>query len=164
VQRFARVIALRLGKFHIELAPEKTRQIVFGRHAHARQAKTGEFTFLGFRHICGRDRQGRFAVIRLPDNKRLSRFRQRVKEWLRQCRHWRVKEQQEQLGRMLQGFYQYYAVPHSLRKLQLLVTDVEKYWKRALSQRSQRAKAYWSVLSKQPWFRLPQPRFGHPRV
>jgi hypothetical protein len=64
-QRFARVISLRLGECDTELVPEKTRQIVSGRYARERQAKVDEFTFLGFRHIRGQDRRGRFAVIRL---------------------------------------------------------------------------------------------------
>jgi RNA-directed DNA polymerase len=164
LQRFSRVSNKRLNKFSLELSPEKTRSIVFGRYAKQRRKKVEEFTFLGFRHICGKDRKGNFAIIRLPADDRLRRFRQRVKEWLNLHKHWRVQEQQEHLSKMLQGFYQYYGVPHSIRKLQLLIPDVEKYWKRALKRRSQRSKAYWSRLNRMPWFNLPQPLVYHQRI
>src|SRR5690606_24557252 len=50
-QRFAQIVTSRLGKFHLELSPEKTRQLVFGRFARERLAAYGKrpetFTFLG---------------------------------------------------------------------------------------------------------------------
>jgi hypothetical protein len=74
----------RLGKFHLEIAEEKSRRIVFGRFAAERMAekrtKPEEFNFLGFRHICGRDRAGKFALIRLPVQKSISRFLECAKQ------------------------------------------------------------------------------------
>ena len=70
VKRFENVIQRRLEKFEITIAPEKTRCLLFGRFAAERLSnanqKVQEFTFLGFRHICGTGQDGRFALIRLP--------------------------------------------------------------------------------------------------
>ena len=49
-----------MRKFGLELHPEKTRLIEFGRYAAERRAKRGEgkpetFNFLGFTHICGKN-------------------------------------------------------------------------------------------------------------
>ncbi len=71
----------RFGKFGLELAEEKTRVMRFGRFVRADLAKTGEkpetFDFLGFKHVCGTDRGGKFALVRVPCDK------SRRKSWRR---------------------------------------------------------------------------------
>ena len=57
-ERFLEQLRERLRKFGLELHPEKTRLIEFGRYAIERREKRGEgkpetFNFLGFTHICG---------------------------------------------------------------------------------------------------------------
>ena len=60
----------RLRQFGLELHPDKTRLIEFGRHAAEQRKRRGEgkpdtFDFLGFTHICGTTRKtGRFIVKR----------------------------------------------------------------------------------------------------
>src|SRR5712691_11675423 len=68
-RRFLDMMRERLAEFALTLHPEKTRLITFGRSAAARRAKLGlgkpeTFDFLGFTHICGRTRQGRFQIRR----------------------------------------------------------------------------------------------------
>src|SRR5260370_12586195 len=60
----------RLRKFGLELHPDKTRLIEFGRYAAERRRKRGEgkpetFTFLGFTHFCGRSREQRYFPMHL---------------------------------------------------------------------------------------------------
>jgi len=62
--KFSRAVEKRLQKFHLEVAPEKTRLLTFGRTAALRGQKLGKFDFIGFTHIGGRDRKGRFTVVR----------------------------------------------------------------------------------------------------
>jgi RNA-directed DNA polymerase len=75
------------GNSDLEIAEEKSRRIVFGRFATERMAKTGskpeEFNFLGFRHNCGKDRAGKFTLIRLPVQESISGFLEGTKKWLR---------------------------------------------------------------------------------
>ncbi len=66
----------RFAAFGLELHPEKTRLIEFGRHAAANRKRNGRgkpetFDFLGFTHVCGKTRKGRFALVRLTMRKRL---------------------------------------------------------------------------------------------
>ena len=65
-----------MGKFGLELHPDKTRRIEFGRRAERDRKRRGEgkpetFDFLGFTHISGKDRNGNFAVKRHTIGKRL---------------------------------------------------------------------------------------------
>ena len=66
-QRFLVDLRERLEKFALTLHPEKTRLIEFGRFAAESRARRGQvkpetFTFLGFKHICGRSRAGRLPA------------------------------------------------------------------------------------------------------
>jgi hypothetical protein len=60
----------------LELHPDKTRLIEFGRYAAERRRARGlgkpeTFDFLGFTHICGKRRDGRFWVRRITISKRM---------------------------------------------------------------------------------------------
>jgi len=167
IKRFENVIEKRLEKFEIAIAPEKTRSLMFGRFAAERWQGVGkkppEFTFLGFRHICGVGRDGGFALIRLPANDRVTRFLVRVKLWLRQHNHWKVRDQQKKLTQMLQGFYAYFGITHCTKKLFFVFEEVRRMWRKVLLRRSQRAyrTVRWNVLSMKPWFVLPTPKVVH---
>src|SRR5271166_2847494 len=74
--RFLQDFRERLGKFGLELNPDKTRRIEFGRYAEQRRKQRGEgkpepFDFLGFTHISGRARNGNFKVRRKTIRKRM---------------------------------------------------------------------------------------------
>jgi len=158
----------RFQKFHLELAEEKTRTITFGRFARERARKFGQsietFDFLGFTHICGKDKQGKFALIRLPRKKSCRKFLDRVKEWLKRHPHFDVWDQQRHLTSMLRGFYQYYGLTHSKGKLELIHRYVERYWRFAIRRKSQRTKSQWNHLRKKNWFELPYPKVVHANV
>src|SRR6202022_2193141 len=67
--RFLQNLRERLGKFGLELHPDKTRRIEFGRFAEQNRRRRGEdkpetFDFLGLTHISGKNRLGRFTVRR----------------------------------------------------------------------------------------------------
>src|ERR1700758_5040684 len=67
--RFRENLAERLKRFGLELHPDKTRRIEFGRFAEQSRTKRGEgkpetFDFLGFTHISGKNSLGRFMVRR----------------------------------------------------------------------------------------------------
>lgn len=163
LDEFSRRIENRLQKFNIELATEKTRILPFGRFTWTvvKNKKPEEFEFLGFRHIIGKDRKGRFAVIRLPATKKIRCFRKKVKEWMRRGRMLPVAAQQKHLSSMLRGFFQYFALPHCLSKLYKLHKEVLRLWKTSLERRGNRAGMSWQSLGRKPWFRLPAPKPAH---
>jgi RNA-directed DNA polymerase len=83
-QRFLADLRERFAKFSLELHPDKTRLIEFGRYAAERRRARGlgkpeTFDFLGFTHICARMRDGRFWVRRITISKRMRAKLQRSK-------------------------------------------------------------------------------------
>src|SRR5215204_501531 len=74
-QRFLDDLRGRRAKFKLELAPEKTRLIGFGRFVARNRARRGQgkpetFRFLGFTHICAKATNGSFLIKRITDSKR----------------------------------------------------------------------------------------------
>ena len=169
VDRFQAKVRERFAEFGLELAEEKTRGMLFGRFAALTRLRYGRgrpdtFEFLGFKHVCGVDRSGRFALIRIPSAKSCRKFLARTREWIMHRRHWRRWEQQEHLTRMLRGFYQYFGLHHCQRKLMWVRHQVQRQWIRALNSRGQRRKTNWTRLRDRPWFELPFPQNAHPTV
>ena len=108
----------RLTQFALELHPDKTRLIEFGRFAMANRRARGErrpetFDFLGFTHYCKKTRNGRFGLGRKPIAKRVTRTLKRLKERLRARMHEDVHETAQWLGQVVNGWLNYYAVPTS---------------------------------------------------
>src|ERR1035441_9593689 len=87
----------RVRKFGLELHPDKTRLIEFGRYAAERRKKRGEgkpetFNFLGFTHICGRSRKGYFTVTRKTIGKRMAAKLKDIRQKLRKRMHESIEE------------------------------------------------------------------------
>jgi len=169
VDRFQTKVRDRFAQFGLELAEEKTRRIFFGRFAAQTQQQRGggrpeTFEFLGFKHVAGEDQSGRFALIRMPSTKSCRKFLANTKDWILEHRHWRRWEQQQHLTQMLRGFYQYFALHHSERKLSWVRREVQRQWIHALNRRGQRRRTNWARLKKTTWFDLPWARNLHPTV
>lgn len=104
-EQFLSDLRERLAKFALDLHPEKTRLIEFGRFAAERRAKRGEgkpetFDFLGFTHICAVKREDRsFQLRRKTMCKRKQAFVNEVSETLRRHRHAPIDEQGRWLSR-----------------------------------------------------------------
>jgi RNA-directed DNA polymerase len=114
--RFLENLRERLGKFGLELHPDKTRRIEFGRFAEDRRKRRGEgkpepFDFLGFTHISGKDRKGTFAVKRKTSRKRMRSKLLAIKHQLRQRMHDPTEQTGEWLQSVVQGYFNYHAVP-----------------------------------------------------
>ena len=167
-QNFQRQLRERFARFNLELAEDKTRLLLFGRFAAAmrgrRRLRPETFEFLGFKHVCGVDRRGRFALIRIPSTKSCRKFLARTREWLLAHRHWKRREQQHYLTVMLRGFYQYFALHHCERKLSWIRYEILRQWKHALQRRGQRRRLSWERLGNGSWFELPFARNMHPTV
>jgi RNA-directed DNA polymerase len=167
-ERLDRNLRLRFARFNLELAEEKTRLLPFGRFAAGLKAAYGErpdtFDFLGFTHVCGTDRDGKFAVIRLPSRKSCRKFLARTKEWLSSHRHWKRRDQQRQLQTRLRGFYQYFGLHHCKPRLDTIRHEVLLQWVRVLRRRSQRHRLFWCYLLSRSWFELPYAETRHTMV
>jgi len=166
-EQFLTELRERLAKFNLELHPEKTRVIEFGRYAAERRSRRGAgkpetFTFLGLTHTCSRTRQGKFAVRRHPNKARMRAKLREIKEELRRRRHAPVAEVGRWVRSVVVGWCRYYAVPLSLGYLRSFWYHVVWLWKRSLGRRSQKGYVTWDRMSRLTRRWLPQPRIMHP--
>src|ERR1700731_2906462 len=165
--RFRKSFGERLGKFGLDLHPEKTRRLEFGRFAEQNRKRRGEgkpetFDFLGFTHICGKNGLGRYMVRRTTIRKRMRAKLREVKQHLRKRRHDPVPQTGGWLKSVVQGHFNYYAVPGNLKSLGVFRDRVIALWWRTIRRRSQKRRISWTrtLALAQRW--LPQPRALHP--
>jgi len=159
----------RFARYGLELHPEKTRLIEFGRFARENRTRRGEgkpetFAFLGFTHLCGKRRSdGLFTVHRQTIAKRLRAKAQEVREWLKAHRHDPVPDMGRWLRSVVQGYFNYHAVPGNWRALGTFRQEASRAWLWALRRRSQTGRCLgWSRIShlRETW--LPKARILHP--
>jgi RNA-directed DNA polymerase len=161
-------LAERLTKFGLELHPEKTRVLEFGRFARENRARRGlskpeTFDFLGFTHIVGQDRRGMFQLLRRTSRKKRRAKLVALHRECRRRRHWKVADQHAWLTSVLRGHYQYYGVPTNIEALSRFRRAVGHLWHHALQRRSQRATMTRAKLRRlDERFPLPPPRIVHP--
>ena len=173
-KRFLDAVKERFGNFGLELHPDKTRLVEFGRFASKRRRQRGQgrpetFDFLGFTHYCMETRRGRFQLGRKPVAKRMSRTLKRIKEVLRRRMHCDVIDTAKWLRKVVEGWLNYFAVPTSFPYLRRFVERLKRLWLKTLRRRSQKdrfslgrittvAKTYWPKLEiRHPW---PDQRFA----
>jgi group II intron reverse transcriptase/maturase len=166
-KRFLAELRRRMEKFALTLHPDKTRLIEFGRHAAQRRERRGlgkpeTFTFLGFKHICGRTQKGRFCLVRKSRHDRMLAKLKAIKEELRRRMHDPIPEQGKWLRQVVRGYFAYHAVPTNGRSLSAFRYHVTRLWLRALRCRSQKDRFAWSRMTRLADDWLPLPRILHP--
>ena len=164
--RFLRELRQRLAAFSLDLHPDKTRLIEFGRHAAQRRLVKGlpkpeTFDFLGFTHICGKTGSGWFLLVRHTMRKRLQAKLLEIKEALYRMLHQPVSEQGRWLGQVVRGYLAYHAVPTNTRAITSFVHYVTWHWKRALGRRSQKGRVTWERMARIAARWLPSARITH---
>ena len=148
-ERFLEQLRERLRKFGLELHPEKTRLIEFGRYATERRAKRGEgkpetFNFLGFTHMCGTSHKtGYFTVHRRTIGKRMAAKLKDIRVKLRQRMHVSPATTGKWLVQVVRGYFQYHAIPGNWARLKAFRNDVLRMWFQTLRRRSQRSRLSW---------------------
>lgn len=166
-ERFWADLRARLAEFSLELNAEKTRLIEFGRFAASTRKERGlgkpeTFTFLGFTHICAKDRKGRFKLQRITDSKRLRAKLSEINIKLKRGRHRPIPEQGRWLASVLRGHCNYYAVPDNGKAISTFRYQIVRYWLKALRRRSQRSKMTWARMHRLETRWLPTVRVLHP--
>jgi RNA-directed DNA polymerase len=165
--RFLADLRERFAKFGLELHPDKTRLIEFGRHAARHRKARGDrkpetFDFLGFTHMCGLTTKGRFWVKRKTISKRMRAKLAEVNEELKRRRHQPIPEQGRWLRSVVSGHLAYYAVPGNTDVIAAFRTQVTRHWYKALRRRSQRTRLTWTRMNRIATRWLPPARLRHP--
>ena len=166
-RRFLAELRERLAAYGLELHPDKTRLIEFGARAVSDRDRQGRgkpetFDFLGFTHVCGKTRKGRFTVLRQTARKRVRAKLHELKAELRQRWHSPVPEVGRWLGSVVRGHINYYAVPMNFPAVAAFRDRVIWLWRRALSRRSQKAQVTWPRMHRLVRAWIPRVRIAHP--
>jgi len=165
--RFLETFRERLRKFGLELHPDKTRRIEFGRFAEQDRNRRGEgkpetFDFLGFTHISGKDRNGEFAVKRETVGKRMRAKLLELKQQLCNRMHDPTALTGKWLRSIVQGYFNYHAVPGNTDSLHAFRNRLVRLWRTMLIHRSQRHHLNWGRMQRLADQWLPKPRVLHP--
>jgi RNA-directed DNA polymerase len=166
-ERFLEELRERLAKFSLELHPDKTRLIPFGRRPdddwrNGRGPKPGTFDFLGFTHSCDRKRNGGFIVLRQTMRRRLRAKLKAMKRWLRDHLHAPIPWVGAYLRRVIQGYLNYYAVPRNGPALRAFLSGLGWLWFKSLRRRSQTSRVSWSRMYPLLRTYFPTTRILHP--
>jgi len=167
-ERFQSELRERLAKFSLTLHPDKTRLIEFGRFADENRRGRGRgkpetFNFLGFTHICGKTRRGKFCVLRQTMAKKKRAKLAHLTKELRRRMHHPIRETGPWLKSVLVGHYQYYGVPRNGRALSAFRYYILKQWRKVLRRRShKRNRITWDYMERLAEQWLPRPRITHP--
>jgi len=167
-ERCLRELRGRFKQFGLQLHPDKTRLIEFGRFAAERRDKRGQdrpetFDFLGFTHYCGTTRKGAFTVKRKSMTKRMRAKLQDIKKQLRKRMHSKMVDVGRWLRSVVQGWFNYHAVPGNFGSLDAFRTQVQRPWLRTLRRRSRKGRTWtWDRFERLSRRWLPTARILHP--
>jgi len=166
-ERFLAALRERLSRFGLELHPDKTHLLEFGRFAAVNRKRRGAgkpetFNFLGFTHICARTRSGGFTVLRQTMRQRWQAKLKAVKSELRHRLHQPIPEQGAYLRSVVGGHIRYYGVPMNGPALGAFRAAVGRLWCRALRRRSQKHRLPWKRMRRYMARWLPPARICHP--
>lgn len=113
-EAFYRVLPKRLGKFGLEVAPEKTRLLRFSRF-HPSRKRT--FVFLGFEYYWDLDWKGERRLKRRTSRTKMKRALKDFTEWVKSHRHVPTKKLFAAVTRKLRGHYNYFGLPGNSRSI-----------------------------------------------
>jgi RNA-directed DNA polymerase len=164
-ERFLADLRDRFATFGLALHPDKTRIVSFGPRAWLQRrvgrGKPGTFDFLGFTHISGTTRSGKFGLQRKTIRKRWHAKLHEVTTELRRRMHDPIPEQGRYLHSVLSGHFRYYGVPTNTDRLRAFRYHVKRIWMRTLKRRSQKSRVTWNRMDRYDRW-LPPPRIWHP--
>jgi len=167
-RRFWQELQDRFRKFSLELHPEKTRLLRFGRFA-SRDVKRFDgknkpetFHFLGFTHCCGVTREGTFLVKRITMKKRLTAKLHEVKAALKERMHDNPVTQGKWLQTVARGYFAYHGIPGNWKAIGAFRTQVARLWYQSLRRRSQKTRVTWERMARLIAAWHPPARIQHP--
>ena len=166
--KFHSDLKARMCKFGLELHPEKTRILEFGRFAAGnrkkrKQGRPETFNFLGFTHVCGLTLKNRkFTILRITSQKKMRAKLQEIKKILWQRMHYSVADQGTWLRSVISGHCRYYGVPSNIDALAAFHHRLTYTWFRTLKRRSQVNRLTWDRMKRLRDRWLPLVRIYHP--
>ena len=158
------VLPKRFAKYGLEIHPEKSRLLAFGKPSATKAVTRGAntFDFLGFTHYWARSRRGFWVIKRKTARKKVRKTVQSLWDWCRKNRHMDLEKQYRILCSKLLGHFQYFGVRCNMRSMEVLLHLVRRGWKFWLNRRSRKKSLDWpkfeAWLERMP---LPTPKIVH---
>ena len=152
---FYEVLKKRLMQFNLELEENKTRIIPFGRLKGSKET----FDFLGFTHINGKTRRGKYLVKHITSKKKMRAKRQEFKTWMKENMHNPIVEIMETMEKKLIGHYNYYGINNNSVSLCKYYQYVKLTTYRILNRRHQKRSMTYEQFER-IWngLKIPSPR------
>lgn len=149
-QRIKEALAKRLGKFGLKMNEDKTKLVKFSKNKINRGEKQGTFNFLGFTFYLGKDKKGRYYLVKLKtDSKRFRSKLKKVNEWAKQNRNKvRMTQLMKTAVAKLRGHIQYYGLSHNYGMVKKFCYEVKRILFKWLNRRSQRKSFIWEKYQK----------------
>ena len=163
-KHFMQEMKTRLNKFHLEVAPEKTKLFEFGKFAQSKAKSRGEraatFDFLGLTHYCSRSRNGKyFRMKRKTVSKRFTAKLKGYKEWLKANRTLPTADILTITAAKLRGHFAYYGVTDNSKSIMNFAYQVTLTLLKWLNRRGKRGCYTWDKFLKLlKLYPLPRPR------
>src|SRR5450631_2201356 len=145
-ERVLQVLEKRVGKYGLQLHPDKTRLVDFRIKPVPISEGTeplGIFNFLGFVHFWGKSQKGHHVVKQQTAKDRFARALAAIKEKCRLSRHEPLPDQHRSLSQSLKGHYAYFGISGNSRRLADLRYQVRRVWRQWLSRRSTKSRVNW---------------------
>lgn len=144
--RFFDELPIRLCKFKLSVAPEKTRMMRFSRFHPSRQRS---IIFLGFETYWTLDQKDEVRVMQRTARKKLQGACRRIKDWIKDNRHLKGIKFITALNRRLRGHYNYYSVVGNSRSLWRFYSWAIECAFKWLNRRGGKRKSFtWKAFSR----------------
>lgn len=152
-QQVMEALRIRLGKFGLEVADDKTRILPIGRFKGTKE----DFDFLGFTFFNTKTREGKYRLGVRTSKKKIKAKKQAVKAWLHDNMHRPVGETMKRIQLSLAGHFNYYGVSGNLAQIYKFWKYVKYEYCKVLNKRHQkRSMKYsdylriWNYYVKEP--------------
>ena len=134
-EAFYKALGRRLSKFHLEVAPEKTKIIPFSRYS---IGKDMSFDFLSFEFRWGLSRSGKRMVKRRTSRRKLRESVANFTNWIKRNRSVKLSILMRKLNAKYRGYWNYYGVIGNYLSLMDFYEQTKALLYKWLNRRSQR--------------------------
>jgi len=131
-------LPVRLERFKLELAMEKTKILKFNKYE---RESSKRFDFLGFEFYVDESWKGKAGIKRRTSRGKLRKALLNFKEWIKENRSNKTSKIIETLNRKLRGYFNYYGIIGNSKSLATYFNYVKMILHKWLNRRSQR-KSY----------------------
>ena len=161
--RIERALYNRFNRYGLEIHPEKSGRISFGRYevqnAKSENRRANIFTFLGFTHYCTKTKRGGFKIGRKTSKKKFAEKCKNMNDWMRKVRsNITTKILWDKLASKLRGHYQYYGISENSKSIGRFYYFTIGCLHKWMNRRSQRSAVSWQKLNEYlAFYPLPKP-------